>query len=66
MPEKILNLAAAFTCEEIGIVTVTHRFTDRLDSYRLLAKVLRQKGFALNFGSGNCVTCEVKAKVAVA
>lgn len=39
--EKTLKLAAAFTCEEIGIVTVTHRFTDRLDSYRLLAKVLR-------------------------
>jgi luciferase family oxidoreductase group 1 len=37
---RILELAAMFACEEIGIVTVTHAFEDRLSSYQQLAKVL--------------------------
>lgn len=34
---KPADLALAFGCEEIGIVTVTHRFDGRLLSYKLLA-----------------------------
>lgn len=34
---RIAELAREFECEEIGIVTVTHRFEDRLLSYQLLA-----------------------------
>lgn len=36
--KKIRDLAYAFGCDEIGIVTVSHRFEDRLRSYRLLAR----------------------------
>lgn len=34
---EIKELAAQFGCEEIGIVTVTYSFKDRLRSYQLLA-----------------------------
>lgn len=33
---QISRIAADFGCEEIGVVTVTHGFEDRLRSYRLL------------------------------
>lgn len=36
--QKIQDLAHDFGCVEIGIVTVTHRFEDRLRSYQLLAR----------------------------
>lgn len=35
---RIQDLANAFGCDEIGIVTVTHRFEDRLRSYQLLGR----------------------------
>lgn len=35
--KKIQVLAQAFGSEEVGIVTVTHRLEDRIQSYRLLA-----------------------------
>ena len=38
--EEINQLAIEYRCDEISIVTVTHSFADRLDSYRLLAKGL--------------------------
>lgn len=34
---RISEFARDFQCDEIGIVTVTHRFEDRLRSYQLLA-----------------------------
>lgn len=34
---RIAQLGRDFGCEEVGIVTVTHRFEDRLRSYQLLA-----------------------------
>lgn len=40
--QQILELAGRFGCEEIGIVTVTHAFEARLESYRLLADGLKQ------------------------
>lgn len=36
---RLQAFARDFGCEEIGIVTVTHRFEDRLRSYELLASV---------------------------
>lgn len=36
--KKIRDLADVFGSDEIGIVTVSHRFEDRLRSYRLLAR----------------------------
>ncbi|MGP5569949.1 MsnO8 family LLM class oxidoreductase [Pseudomonas helleri] len=45
-PETCRNvihaLAKEFGCEEVGIVTVTYRFSDRLESYRLLANAITQ------------------------
>lgn len=38
--DEIQQLSNAFNCDEIGTVTVTHSFEDRLDSYQLLAKNL--------------------------
>lgn len=38
--EEIEGLAKAFSCDEVGTVTVTHSYEDRLDSYQLLAKGL--------------------------
>lgn len=38
--QRLLDLALTFACEEIGIVTVTHAFADRVQSYRLLAEAL--------------------------
>lgn len=35
--EKIINLSKAYNTEEFMIVTITHRFEDKLNSYRLLA-----------------------------
>lgn len=35
--EKIVNLSKAYNTEEFMIVTITHRFEDKLNSYRLLA-----------------------------
>ncbi|EJQ09879.1 LLM class flavin-dependent oxidoreductase [Bacillus cereus] len=35
--EKILNLSKAYNAEEFMIVTITHQFEDKLNSYRLLA-----------------------------
>lgn len=35
--EKIQELAQTFGSDEIGVVTVTHRLEDRIQSYRLLA-----------------------------
>lgn len=34
---RLADLALDYECEEIGIVTVTHRFEDRMLSYQLLA-----------------------------
>ncbi|NWL47460.1 LLM class flavin-dependent oxidoreductase [Pseudomonas hunanensis] len=34
--QRIIECADTFGCNEIGVVTVTHRFEDRLQSYRLL------------------------------
>ena len=36
--QQLLDLAHTYECEEIGIVTVTHAFEDRVQSYRLLAE----------------------------
>lgn len=38
--QQLLDLAHSFECEEIGIVTVTHAFEDRVQSYKLLAEAL--------------------------
>ena len=38
--QEIRALAAAFDCDEISTVTVTHGQDERVDSYRLLAKHL--------------------------
>ncbi|MDD8001352.1 LLM class flavin-dependent oxidoreductase [Bacillus cereus] len=35
--EKIINLSKVYNTEEFMIVTITHRFEDKLNSYRLLA-----------------------------
>ena len=35
---RIEQIAEAFGCEEIGMVTVTYQFDDRLRSYRLLSE----------------------------
>ncbi|WAH60926.1 MsnO8 family LLM class oxidoreductase [Pseudomonas silvicola] len=35
---RIMELANFFACNEVGVVTVTHTYTDRLTSYQLLAK----------------------------
>ncbi|MGH0427912.1 LLM class flavin-dependent oxidoreductase [Bacillus hominis] len=35
--EKIVNLSKAYNTDEFMIVTITHRFEDKLNSYRLLA-----------------------------
>ncbi|WP_209008706.1 MsnO8 family LLM class oxidoreductase [Pseudomonas eucalypticola] len=35
---RITQIANLFDCNEVGIVTVTHTYTDRLVSYQLLAK----------------------------
>lgn len=40
---QILALAKEVECREIGIVTVTYRFRDRLESYRLLAQVFERE-----------------------
>ncbi|WP_286238639.1 MsnO8 family LLM class oxidoreductase [Neptuniibacter halophilus] len=36
--QEIEKLSAAYGCDEIGTVSVTHSFADRLDSYQLLAR----------------------------
>ena len=38
---ELLRLAARYSAEELIIVTVCHRFADRLNSYRLLADALQ-------------------------
>lgn len=35
--EKIVNLSNTYNTDEFMIVTITHRFEDKLNSYRLLA-----------------------------
>ena len=35
--EKILNLSKAYNTDEFMIVTITHQFEHKLNSYRLLA-----------------------------
>ncbi len=35
--EQIVNLSKAYNTDEFMIVTITHRFEDKLNSYRLLA-----------------------------
>lgn len=37
---KIREIASEFACDEIGVVTVTYQFEDRLRSYELLAREL--------------------------
>ncbi|OPX54569.1 luciferase family oxidoreductase, group 1 [Oceanospirillum multiglobuliferum] len=38
--DEINQLTKAYQCDEIGLVTVTHSFQDRLQSYQLLAEAL--------------------------
>ena len=40
--KEIQRIADEFACDEVGIVTVTHRLEDRLRSYQLLAQARRQ------------------------
>lgn len=38
--DEINQLAESYQCNEIGLVTVTHHFQDRLKSYQLLAEMM--------------------------